>query len=226
MTLRQRALRAWYAVLALLTVAVAACGPIYTDGNAHLPAVNAYDFWVDPSVDAETSAAIDVAVQQWTAYTDVRITRHTGPHVCVEEGCFNIIETSQADLDAVVGENYIGWTVPYLITLTTPKTWDEAQDTATHEMGHALGLWHPCTAPCSDYAVMNPTYGNGAHDVVCADVAMFYAERGRDVPNTVTACTETPAPPATSAAPPAPSIAPSSDGSPTPPLHNGSLLHQ
>jgi len=176
------------------TVLVGCLASVDTNGNLHLPAVDSYDLWIESSVDPQNTAAVLAGAQQWTTYTDVKIALHYGTHVCIEDGCFIVIQVPQKTLDAVVGENYIGWTVPYLITLTPASTWDEALDTATHEVGHALGLWHPCTSPCSDYALMNPTYGSGADHVSCADVETFFSERCRPVPSTVTPCTDAPGP--------------------------------
>ena len=177
------------AFLTLVLTLVLACGPVDTNGNLHLPAVDSYEFWIDDSVDSQNATAVAVGVQQWTTFTDVQIAVHYGHHVCLSEGCFGIEQVPERDLDAVVGEHYIGWTVPYLITLTPAPTWDEAQDTAVHEEGHALGLWHPCEAPCSDYALMNPTYEDGADRIVCADVSMYYLARNRPIPSTLTPCT-------------------------------------
>jgi hypothetical protein len=189
----QRLLRAWYWVLAFLLVGAGCGDPFSTEGHLHLPVADSYDFWIDDSVSAENVAAEQAAVAQWRTYTDVKVTLHYGFHICIEDGCFRIIEVPQATLDKVVGENYIGWTTPYLITLTPPLSWDEAQDTAIHEDGHAFGLWHPCTAPCALYAVMNPTYSEGADHVACMDVANYYLERGLPGPPAGTApCTDAP----------------------------------
>ena len=140
-------------------------------------------------------AAVQAAVAEWTSYTDVKITLHSGAQVCLDLlECYSIHEVTQGPLDKWTDGNNVGYTVPGFIFLAAGKPAQEVNETAVHELGHALGLWHPCTSPCSNFAVMNPTYGAGAYHVVCADVAQFFAVRNRSVPSTVTPCSNKPGP--------------------------------
>jgi hypothetical protein len=147
------------------------------DAGPHLPAVQSYTFYVEPEVDTNGQIAIAEAARQWTEFTDVNIVVLHGDLGCFDVGCFAIHQVSFVDFDALVDGNYIGYTIPYFVYLSTQiTTYDELQDTAIHEMGHALGLLHPCTSPCDDYAVMNPDYGVEDH-VGCSDVAQYYEIR-------------------------------------------------
>jgi hypothetical protein len=173
--------------------------PLLLACNAvHLPAVSAYDFHLDASVtsDANGVKGFNEAVKQWTTFTGIAITSDEAPKACMATpGCFNVYEVPQAELDTESGgSNFIGLTVPGAISVAAGLDYDALQDTMIHEMGHALGLMHPCAAPCSVQAVMNPTYGAGEDHVACLDVAQFFSVRGLVVPTTVAPCTSAPGP--------------------------------
>jgi hypothetical protein len=199
---RARALRLWYAVLAFLTAACAVGvkhdpfppdPPVTLAPTAPADPRQFADFWLDPSLSNREAAAVADAAMQWGSFTDAQITLHTGPHVCTDVGCVNVIAVDQALLDSIQGNlpTTIGETTYQQVLLSHQSNWDELQWTAIHEMGHALGLSHPCTAICNDYAVMNPTYTQGADHVACADVDAYFDGRSRAVPPGVTHCTDT-----------------------------------
>jgi len=163
------------------------------DAGLHFPALQSYVFYVSSDVDVDGQFAIAEAVRQWTEYTDVQITVQQGDLGCVDVGCFSIHEVSFAGFDSLVDGDYIGYTVPYFIFLSNAlATYDALQETTIHEMGHALGLLHPCVDPCSDYAVMNPRYKAGADHVACEDIAAFYAERPDVDASAPMVCTDIP----------------------------------
>ena len=174
------------------------------DAGPHLPALQSYTIFVASDVDADGQIAVAEAVKQWVRYTDVQITVIQGSLGCFESGCFEVKEVSFTDFNAIVAYfggtqdgHYIGYTVPYFVFISTSTmaSYDEEQDTVLHEFGHMIGLEHPCTSPCSDYALMNPTYGAGADHVSCSDVAAYYEERPTvDAGDVPMACTDAPGP--------------------------------
>jgi len=165
-------------LLVLALALISGCGDNLS--TTHLPAVDNYDFYLSSDLDSNARTAYFEAVRQWTMYTDVQITTHEGYELC-GIGCFDVFLLPRWEIDDLTDSTYIGVTVPGAITVATDMDYDETQDTFIHEMGHALGLMHPCTSPCSDYAVMNPSYRGGADHVACADVDQFYSERGLEV---------------------------------------------
>lgn len=152
-----------------------------------------YTFHLDSgafALDSNAQAAMREAGKQWAEFTNVHVTVDaSGSTICLTPGCFNVYETSQHLIDTVTFDDFIAYTVrpnqdgPGLIAISRGMSYDETQWAAVHEMGHALGLVHPCISPCSDHAVMNPTYNRGADHVVCADVVQFYDVRGQLVPS-------------------------------------------
>ncbi len=185
-------------VLALTTALACSSTPavstVDTGGALHLPALPSYTFYVDQDVDVDGRLAIAEAQRQWTEFTNVQITVIDGPLNCFDPGCFSILEVNFAAFNNLIDGSYIGYTVPYVVFLSTGETYDELQDTAIHEMGHALGLLHPCTLPCSTYAVMNPSYRGGEDHVGCLDVDQYYEERPADAGMPPMACVDTPGP--------------------------------
>lgn len=191
-------------VLAVALFALVSCTTIDTidsGGQLHLPALQSYTLYVSSDVDADGQVAVAEAVRQWTMYTDVQITVVQGSLGCFDPGCFELEEVSFADFNAilatVVGNSdghYVGETIPYFVFLSTSTmaSYDEEQDTVIHELGHMLGLEHPCTAPCSTFAVMNPTYLAGSGHVACNDVAQYQADRPSDDAGAPMACTDVP----------------------------------
>ena len=176
------------AILGGMVAWLMACSGNGTDASVHLPALSSYDFYVSTSTDAQFQAAVQLAASEWREFTGVKINLYTGSHVCVV-GCFNIFEPSEQVLNAATLEQgYVGYTVPGYIAVGGGLSWDETQETMTHEMGHALGLVHHST-----YAVMNPDYSSAAKHVVCDDVSQFFSERGKSVPKTgIKPCTNAP----------------------------------
>jgi len=189
--------RAFLFLLTAALVCVVACTTVDEidsgDAGLHLPALQSYTFYVSTDVDADGEAAVAEALRQWTEFTDVQITVLHGDLGCVDPGCFAVHEVSFADFDTLVDGDYIGYTVPYFVFISNTLTsYDEMQDTMIHEWGHALGLLHPCTAPCTTYAVMNPTYRNGEDHVGCLDVSQYQADRPWDDGGAPMACTDVP----------------------------------
>lgn len=152
-----------------------------TGGTIHLPALSHYTFYLAKDVSNETALAMDEAVKQWTAYTDViihvrAIDQSEGAFLCFfTPGCFTIYEIPQSELDTLtLDSSYIGYTFLGLMGIAQDMPWDERQDTVIHELGHALGLEHH-NSPA--FAVMASGYREGALHVTCDDVAQFYAVR-------------------------------------------------
>jgi hypothetical protein len=175
-------MRSVVTLVLLLTFLVLACSTVDevdSGGSLHLPALQSYTVYVDPSVSPLGQTAIVEAVRQWEEFTDVTIDVRQGPHVCIfEPSCFAVYEINFADFNTIVDGSYIGYTIPSFVFLSTAiSSYDEEQDTVIHEFGHMLGLLHPCTAPCFEDAIMNPTYRNGADEVTCLDVEQFNAIR-------------------------------------------------
>jgi hypothetical protein len=189
-------------LIPLLLASSTACTTVDTidsgDAGLHLPALQSYTLYVSTDVDTDGHSALSEAVHQWTEYTDVQITLLPGTLGCIDPGCFEIKQVSLDQFNAVLSafstsgdSHYIGYTVPWYVFISTSiTTYDELQDTVIHELGHMLGLEHPCAAPCGTYAVMNPDYLSGADRVVCADVSQYYSIRptvdAGDVPVTCT----------------------------------------
>ena len=175
-----------------LSLAAAACGALGLQNEVatspHMPAVSAYDFWVDPSVSPQSTLAVQGAAAQWTTYTDVKITIHYGAHVCLLD-CLSIHEVPQAQLDLYTDGDYVGYTIPGFLFIAAGRTVAQVDETAIHEMGHALGLVH---VPSDLFAVMTATSGTGSTHVACNDVQQFYSVRNRPVPTTVTPCSDAP----------------------------------
>jgi len=177
------------ASLLVVTCALAACNDAPgTDYTFHLDAGSF-------AVDSNMRAAMHEAAKQWTEFTNVHVSiDDSGSTLCLTAGCFNVYETSQHLIDTVTFDDFIAYTVrpnqagPGLIAISSGMSYDETQWSAIHEMGHAIGLSHPCVSPCYDYAVMNPTYNRGADHVVCADVVQFYGVRGQLVPSEDYSC--------------------------------------
>lgn len=154
-----------------------------------LPALPAYDLWIDPAADAATRSAVAEAVSQWQTYTDVVIRVHEGAQSCATAGCFVVTENNLKGLDAITDTTWGGWTSPGVIYIAPETSYDIAQHSVTHEIGHALGLVHH--AP-PYIAVMAPTYGTAADHVACDDVRQFYSVRSGVIPKTVKPCTDAP----------------------------------
>jgi hypothetical protein len=169
-------------VLLVALLAVVACSTtvdtVYSDEELHLPALQHYTLHVDPSVSDLGVVAINEAVHQWSEFAGADIDVVPGAYVCFEIDCFTIYEVSFADFNSLVDGDYVGYTVPWFIFISSSITsYDEMQDTVIHEDGHMLGLQHPCVAPCYLNAVMNPTYRAGGDHVTCSDVAQYNAVR-------------------------------------------------
>lgn len=189
-----------FLVATLLVVSCSTAKSIDSGGQLHLPALQSYTLYVASDVDADGQIAVAEAVRQWEEFTDVQITVVQGSLGCFDAGCFEVKEVSFADFNAILAYfggsgdgHYIGYTVPYFVFISTSTmaSYDEEQDTVEHEFGHMIGLEHPCTAPCSNYALMNPSYKAGADHVACADVAAYYAERPAvDAGDAPMACTD------------------------------------
>jgi hypothetical protein len=133
------------AVLILLSVlaALVGCAGLQNENPAtpHLPAVAAYDFWLDPSLSPPSITAAQLAAAQWAKYTNVAITLHSGAHVCLVD-CFSIHEVGQTALDDVTDGTYVGYTIPGFVFIAAGKSQEETNETVIHEMGHAIGLIH------------------------------------------------------------------------------------
>lgn len=181
-------------VALLLTLSCSTGSKIDSGGTLHLPALQSYTFYVDPDVDADGQLAVAEAAKQWTEYTSVQITVLPGPELCFEPGCFAIYEVPFTAFDTLTDGTYIGETIPFFIFVAQGLDYDALQDTMIHEMGHALGGYHPCTSPCDDYAVMNPTYLSGADHVACADVDQYDSERPQSDAGAPLECTDVPGP--------------------------------
>jgi hypothetical protein len=178
------------ALITALALATTACGALglqnEVPASPHMPAVSAYDFWVDPDVSPQSVTAVQGAVTQWTSYTDVKITLHYGAHVCLLD-CLSIHEVPQAQLDQYTDGDYVGYTIPGFLFIAAGRTAAQVNETAIHEMGHAIGLVH---VPSTDFAVMTATSGTGSLHVACDDVHQFYTVRSRATPTTVTPCSD------------------------------------
>lgn len=176
----------------LACVALVGCAGLQNEiaQTPHLPAVARYDFWLDPSLSPLSVAAVQLAAGQWGTSTGAAITLHSGAHVCLVD-CFSIHEVGQEALDEVTDGNYVGYTIPGFLFLAAGKAEAEANETAIHEMGHALGLIHH---PAPAFAVMGPTYGAGSLHVACDDVAQYFAVRGTTPPSTLPRCSDAPGP--------------------------------
>ena len=169
-------------VLLVAILAIVACtttvDTVYSDGELHLPALQHYTLHIDPSVSDLGVIAVGEAARQWSEFAGADIDVVPGAYVCVEIDCFTVYQVSFADFNTLVDGDYIGYTVPWFIFISDGITsYDEMQDTVIHEDGHMLGLQHPCVAPCSLNAVMNPTYRAGADHVSCLDVSQYLAVR-------------------------------------------------
>jgi len=177
----------------LLPVLVASCVAGLQNeqpSSPHLPAVGAYDLWLDPSLSPASVTAVQVAAAQWSKYTGAALTLHSGSELCLLD-CFSIHEVPQAQLDKLTDGDYVGYTIPGFIFLVSGIAGQELQQTAIHEMGHALGLVHH---PLPAFAVMDPTYQDAALHVACDDVAQYFSVRGQAVPATVAPCSDAPGP--------------------------------
>jgi len=152
----------------------------------------AYNFFLSPNVDAETQASVVEAANEWTDKTGVQIAIHNGPATCTGDwGCFQITMASEDTLAAdAKSEGYPGHPIgieydsgSILILAAQPVL--ENQFIVLHEMGHAIGLKHPCEIgpDCKIYAVMNPVYEMGSLTVSCNDQKQYATLRKETLPS-------------------------------------------
>lgn len=135
-----------------------------------------FDVYVDPSANA---AEVVSAAAAWNAATGSDIEIFASP--CA--GCWAIESMPSADLDAWAvsmgseREEYWGLTVANsrTIAIDSALTGDELRVTTIHELGHMMGLLHPCPlgVPCD--AIMGPQYGFQAEHVTAGDVRQYEA---------------------------------------------------
>jgi hypothetical protein len=154
-------------------VLLTGCGGVLTPGiGLHLPAASHYDLWLDPDLSPESRAAATAAAAQWMKFTPVQITLHEGTRICIDD-CFSVHEVQPTSLVLLEGE-YIGMTIPGVIFLASKLDVRKLDETAIHELGHALGLQH---RPKGTNAVMVGDYADAAKHVTCDDVKQFEEER-------------------------------------------------
>ena len=165
-------------VLLIPVLAVLGCAaPGHQDPG---PPPSSYDFYLDTSVDPSTEAAVVEAADEWSAMAGAVVRIHSGQWPCDGvPGCFVV---SVMDEDAIVARG--GWEPGTALLGATGDGWIaispnmpalENQVTTTHEVGHALGLSHPCVPGVTMNAVMNPVFGLGATTVTDLDVAQYHA---------------------------------------------------
>jgi hypothetical protein len=158
---------------------------------APYPYQPAYSFYLQSDVDAETRASVTEAVAEWSTATGVQLAVFDGPAPCMgDRGCYTIemadeivLKADAADIGLYTETNALGLTTANGIVILSGMNVLTNQAAVTHEMGHAIGLQHPCQdAPglptCKTYAVMNPMIGMGSFVVACDDIWQYDAERG------------------------------------------------
>jgi hypothetical protein len=130
--------------------------------------------YVDPSANA---AEVALAGDAWNAATGSDIEIVASP--CAD---FWTIESMAAtDLDAWAvsmgseREDYWGLTVAgsRTIAIDSALTGDELRVTTIHELGHMMGLLHPCPLGVECDAIMGPQYGFQAENVTAGDVRQY-----------------------------------------------------
>jgi Matrixin len=137
-----------------------------------------YDLYLNPSIDADTGAAVVSAAEDWTTMTGAIIQVHSGSFSCTSETCFNVFLATEYALqayndDSLESEEIDAQTGPNMIAIWQGLDPLKIQWAATHEIGHALGLGHPCGVGVKLDAVMNPAYGFGSLTVTALDVAQY-----------------------------------------------------
>jgi hypothetical protein len=162
------------ALVPLLLIGCAAPGH-----QAPGPPPSSYDFYLDTSVDPSTQAAVVEAAHEWSTMAGAVVRLHSGQWPCDGvPGCFNVYVMSEAGLEDYSGlesGEWLGVTEDDFIVIVQGLDPVRLQVAATHEMGHALGLIHPCAPGVTMNAVMNPVFGLGSTVVTDLDVAQYHA---------------------------------------------------
>jgi hypothetical protein len=140
---------------------------------------DAYVIHPDPGVAPSVLDAAQAAVEAWTAHVPVTIRLDGAPcgvvpaagDVCLHPiAAIPSLPWEPGTLAGVTAFNEI-WIAEPLLERASPA---QRQRLIAHELGHAMGLLH--TGPGT---LMYPYASGGAMTVTPADVAQWYAVRGR-----------------------------------------------
>lgn len=167
--------------MAVFAAVFVGCAPHYGD---------TYEVRIDPTFTAEQTQKVLAAMDDWSLRTPVWLTSEIANCSGLYEHIVCVHSTDHAGVVAHSYDNHsLGVTV-LQDNIDGAEIWVDApiltQQTAGHELGHAMGLqhWGPGTGtPTTEPVIMAPNSRDASPVVTCNDVMQWYSVRGRVVPS-------------------------------------------